>query len=65
MLQSMNSMEHSPLERDSSSYWGFRGIGWLSKGGQVEGEAARVDNGEHIYNCKQKGGLCTASWRGE
>lgn len=53
----MNRTEHSPPERDSSSCWRGRGTGWLSKGGQLEGEVARVDNRGHVYihNRKQKG----------
>ena len=40
----MSRMEHSPLERDSSSCWRCRGTSWLSKGGQLKREVARVDN---------------------
>ena len=55
----MNRMEHSPPEQDSSSCWRYRGTGWLSKCGQLEGEVARVDSWEHVevymYNWKTEG----------
>ncbi len=52
----MNRMEHSPLERDSSSCWGFRGTGWLSKGGQREGKLLAWTM-ESIYTTgKRRGG---------
>lgn len=55
----MNRMEHSPPERESSSYWRCRGTAWLSKGGQPEGEIARVDNYERIYTTdnRRMGGI--------